>query len=141
MENVLSEGREAARVLRSTTKADTRHRIRPGPPASCSPVGRRQASLLPLGDRLQLREPPLEVGADHLVHPAHEEGERLREEVVVAAHRPGDRRAGTRRRELEQVVGGRRERLDELELDVHAACRLAVGDRHAPLADIAVAHP
>src|SRR5262245_47785646 len=111
-------------------------RCRPGP------VPGSYLLLLRLGFRYGLHggQALLELAPEGLVHVDEQENGSAHE-VVVAEHAPrhGGAIAVRLERELRRV--GRREGLQELELDPDQLVGTAVRDRHAPLADLVVAGP
>src|SRR6218665_284938 len=129
--------------LSSRSMAFSRFFWSPRPSPSLVGVSPSRASgrycyLLALGDGLQLGEPLLDVGAEHVVH-VHEHAEGFAYEIVVPIHRPRHERAGRRTREGERTGCRGFHRLHELELHAHLLARDALFDRHLSLADFLAA--
>src|SRR5262249_20023038 len=90
--------------------------------------------------RLHAGQSLLELATESPVH-VHEEEEGAADEAVVTVHAPRHGRPLARGLERELRRVGCLERLQELEPDPDELVRPALGDRHSPLADLAVARP
>src|SRR5215213_12013983 len=102
--------------------------------------GESSLTLLTLTHLLQLRQPLLEIRAEHRLH-AHYQAHRLANEILLPAHRPDHVRLVTDRREDEIRMTGAGERLGEIRARRDPLVRLALGDAHRACADFVVAGP
>src|SRR5262249_19329382 len=89
---------------------------------------------------LQVLQALLEIAAEHLVL-VHEQANRPGDEIVLAEHGPRDRGAIALGLERELGRAGAGHRLHEIEPDPDELGWAALGQRHAPFADLAVAGP